>query len=74
MTANGNFFESIGQEIRRIPEMAAKFTSKYPNRVESFAMRFVLAMMGRMSAADHGSAAWLNHGYHVRAVKRHNPT
>jgi SAM-dependent methyltransferase len=71
MIPNGNFFESIGQELRRIPDVAQRFAAgEKPNALEAYAARIVLAMAERMSAKDGGSSEMLNFGYHVRAVKR----
>lgn len=67
---NGNFFESIAQEVRRTPEMAEKFARIAPDILERYAIQIVLAMMQRLSAADQGSAEYLYFGSLVRAVKK----
>ncbi|HTI80195.1 MAG TPA: methyltransferase domain-containing protein [Acetobacteraceae bacterium] len=70
MTPNGNFFECIGQELRRVREMAARFTDDTPTPLEVYAMQVVLGMSERMSRADRGSPEMLHYDYQVRAVKR----
>lgn len=71
MTPNGNFFECVGQELRRVPEMAQRFAGgKRPTRIELVATQIVLRMLERMSIRDAGSPEMLHFGYQVRAVKR----
>ncbi|MGD9921564.1 MAG: class I SAM-dependent methyltransferase [Pseudorhodoplanes sp.] len=69
LVPNGNFFECIGQEVRRIQDMAQRFCVDAPTLLERYAMQIVLAMAQRMSTADRGSAEMLHYGYQVRAVK-----
>jgi len=71
MTPNGNFFECVGQELRRVAEMAQRFAGgEKPNPLEVYAMQIVLGMVERMSARDTGSPEMLNFDCQVRAVKR----
>jgi SAM-dependent methyltransferase len=71
MSPNGNFFECVGQELRRVPEMAQRFArGEEPTRLEAYAMQIVLAMVERMSARDTGSPEMLHFDCQVRAVKR----
>jgi SAM-dependent methyltransferase len=73
MTANGNFFECVGQELRRIADMAQRFAGgEKPNPLELHAMQIVLGMVERMSACDTGSPEMLHFDCQVRAVKRAN--
>lgn len=67
---NGNFFEYLGQEIRRIPSVAEQYAENGMNRLERYAMRFVLKMLERFSRRDRGSSELLCFGYHVLARKR----
>jgi SAM-dependent methyltransferase len=74
MIPNGNFFECIGQELRRVAEMAQRFAGdEKPTPLELGAMQIVLAMVERMSAGDTGSAEMLHFDYQVCAVKRQRP-
>jgi SAM-dependent methyltransferase len=71
MIPNGNFFECVGQELRRVTEMAQRFAGgDKPTRLELHAMQIVLGMIERMSVRDIGSSEMLHFDYQVRAVKR----
>lgn len=70
MTANGNFFEYLAQEIRRIPAVSGRYASNAPGPVESLAVRIVLRMLERFAGRDAGSDELLHFGHHVRAVRR----
>lgn len=67
---SGNYFEFLGQEVRRVEGVAATYTSATVSRTESFALAIVLKMLKRMSESDKGSKEILNFGLHVIAVKR----
>jgi SAM-dependent methyltransferase len=71
MTPNGNFFECVGQELRRVADMAQRFAGgDKPTLLELHATQIVLAMVERMSARDTGSPEMLHFDCQVRAVKR----
>lgn len=70
MEANGNFFEFLAQEIRRIPSVAEQHARGAPTRLESYALKMMLRMLERFTGRDEGSSALLNFGYHVRALKK----
>lgn len=70
MTANGNFFEFIGQELRRIPEVADRFSEDRVRRVENASLRVVFKMLERLSSKDNGSSSLLHFGFQVKAIKR----
>lgn len=70
LTANGNFFEFLAQEVRRIPDVASRYCQTTPRRWHYWQLRLVLRMLERFSLKDSGSTELLNFGYHVRAVKR----
>lgn len=67
--ANGNFFEFLAQELRRIPLVAEQYAKNSPGALETFALNRVLGMLNRFSQNDTTSADLLHFGYHVRAVK-----
>lgn len=70
MEANGNYFEFVAQEVRRIEDVAMQFSrKKSPNLLQRIAILIILGMLKKMSKSDSGSSALLNFGYHVRAVK-----
>ena len=67
---NGNFFEYLGQEIRRIPSVAERYTKGSKcNFLESLAIKLCLSMLKRFSKKDCGSSELLHFGYHVYAMK-----
>jgi SAM-dependent methyltransferase len=69
MIENGNFFEYMAQEVRRIDGMAERYCSEKPTRLERYAMQIVLGMLERFSRRDRGSQEMLHFDYQVRAVK-----
>lgn len=69
ISPNGSYFEYIAQEIRRIPEMASKFSNDRLKKEEQVSLRIVLGLLFRLSKKDMGSNSLLNFGYHVRAKK-----
>jgi len=67
---NGNYFEYLGQEIRRIPWVVERYTKGSKcNYLESLAMKLCLYMLERFSKKDLGSSELLNFGYHIHAIK-----
>jgi ubiquinone/menaquinone biosynthesis C-methylase UbiE len=70
---NGNFFEFLGQEMRRIGPMAERYCSDRPSRLEQYATQIVLGMLERMSRKDQGSREALCFDFHVRALKTARP-
>lgn len=70
LTPNGNYFESVGQEVRRLSEMAQTYAGTKLDGYEVYAVQMILALVQRLSALDKGSNAMLNHDLQVRAVKR----
>ncbi|MDD5285622.1 MAG: class I SAM-dependent methyltransferase [Desulfuromonadaceae bacterium] len=66
---NGNFFEFLAQELRRIGFVTEKYTDKRITLFEKIFIKLFLLIVAKYSARDRGSAEILNFGYHVRAVK-----
>lgn len=67
---NGNFFEYLGQEVRRVSSIAEKYSDKETSSIENNAMEIVLGMLERFSKKDNGSDELLCFGYHVVAYKK----
>jgi len=67
---NGNFFEYLAQEIRRIQDMSGRYSNDQPSIKEQYHMQRVLNMLQRFSEKDSGSSDMLHFGCHVLAVKR----
>lgn len=70
MQENGNFFEYLAQELRRLPEIATRYAKDGPSQADDEGLRQVLEMLGRFAAKDERSAELLHFGYHVKAIRR----
>ncbi|MEM8733510.1 MAG: class I SAM-dependent methyltransferase [Planctomycetota bacterium] len=70
LTPNGNYFEYIAQEVKRIRPTAKSYTPTKPRMYEKLAMNIVNRMLHRFSQKDQGSSQLLCYGYHVCARKR----
>jgi len=72
LTENGNFFEYLAQELRRLPRVEKDYTGgavKF-GLFDRIAQRWILRTLERSSKNDHGSKDLLNFGFHVHAIKR----
>jgi ubiquinone/menaquinone biosynthesis C-methylase UbiE len=67
---NGNFFEYLAQENRRLRGVARKYAGDALSPDEWAAMETVLNALERFSSQDGGSAELLHFGCHVLARKR----
>jgi SAM-dependent methyltransferase len=71
LSANGNWFEFLAQEVRRVRQVAAQYSAR-PAGILARAVGglFLLPLLGYLSRHDHGSADLMNHGWHVVARKK----
>lgn len=69
LSANGNYFEYLAQEISRIPYVSDQFCKDRMNFLEIIGVRIILKMLERFSRKDKGSKDLLCFGYHVLATK-----
>jgi ubiquinone/menaquinone biosynthesis C-methylase UbiE len=67
ITPNGNYFEALAQELRRVKSVAETYGAGGRGFLERRAYRRLLAMLARMSGRDRGSSELLCYGLHVRA-------
>lgn len=71
---NGNFFEYLAQEIRRISFVRDKYTaspeSRFDRLLRTLSQRVMLAWLGELSAQDNGSNELLFFGLHIRAIRQ----
>lgn len=67
---NGNFFEYLAQEIRRLPSVGSKYSDSKLNLIERLASRIILKALSRFSNLNNGSQELLCFGYHVIAIKK----
>lgn len=72
---NGNYFEYLGQEIRRIGQVAERYCGGGKTRsiVREQLARLLLNSLARLSLQDRGSHELLSFGIHVLAVRRRTP-
>ena len=66
---NGNFFESVAQEVYRISTISSRYSRIKPNWIELLSIFVLQRMLLRCSKKDKGSAELLCFGYHVHAQK-----
>lgn len=66
---NGNYFEYLAQEIRRISDVASMYSKGNMNRLERLALKTLLKTLQKFSNQDNGSSELLSFGYHVMAIK-----
>jgi len=74
ISANGNFFEYIAQELRRIEYVAKEHNCGQLTLKEKIAIELVLNKLEEFSLKDKGSDALLNFGLHVLAAKNGHST
>lgn len=67
---NGNYFEYLAQEVRRVPTVSERYLGVRPRRYEYLAIRLVLNLLERFSRRGQGSAELLHYGCMVRGIRR----
>lgn len=67
---NGNFFEYVAQENRRIKAVAAKYADKKINIFQKIIIHLNLLILQSLSKKDKGSSELLCYGIHVFARKK----
>ncbi|BBC24665.1 class I SAM-dependent methyltransferase [Pseudanabaena sp. ABRG5-3] len=70
LQANGNFFEYLAQELRRLPYIANTYSNDRMRKWENLALKILLKALERFYHQDKGSANLLNFGFHVMAIKK----
>jgi SAM-dependent methyltransferase len=69
MQFNGNYFEYLGQEIRRIGSIAGRYAGSKLSLLEKLFLKGSLWTLERLSKKDKNSSELLNYGIHVFARK-----
>jgi SAM-dependent methyltransferase len=67
---NGNYFEYIAQELRRLDSVAKKYSSEKLNIFGKLSIKIILYFLEKLSNKDKGSNELLNFGYFVYAIKK----
>jgi ubiquinone/menaquinone biosynthesis C-methylase UbiE len=70
LESNGNFFECIAQETRKIKNRAKKYAANRPRFYEKWCLKVILNMLARFSQRDSSSDELLCFGYHILAQKK----
>lgn len=69
LTANGNYFEYVAQELRRLDTVTQRYASERLSRIERWAQKILLKVLQTSSESDKGSEELLAFGYQVVAEK-----
>lgn len=69
MTPNGNYFEYLAQEIRRLPQMSSSYSLAKESWRVRLAMLAILRFLQTCSSLDRGSSDYSCYGWHVKATK-----
>jgi ubiquinone/menaquinone biosynthesis C-methylase UbiE len=69
MISNGNYFEYMAQELRRIPQVADTYAQTRLGLEGRIARRMMLRVLERLAKRDAGSQELLCYGHHVLARK-----
>ena len=67
---NGNFFEYVAQENRRIKSIALKYAGKKLNLFQKIIIHINLFILEQLSKKDKGSSELLCYGVHVFEKKK----
>jgi SAM-dependent methyltransferase len=70
ITPNGNYFEYIAQEIRRLPSVIEKYSKGKASILLRFSIKLLLKMIKYHSTKSNDSNELLCFGYHVIAIKK----
>jgi ubiquinone/menaquinone biosynthesis C-methylase UbiE len=65
---NGNYFEYLAQEIRRLPVIQEKYTNQKRKISDKLAIRLIINLLGKLSKNQSKSEELLNFGFHVLAI------
>lgn len=67
--SNGNYFEYIAQELRRLPEISLRYSAIRLTLFNRLMLRIMLKILDKMNKKDKASKELLCYGYHVFARK-----
>lgn len=70
MQFNGNYFEYLAQELRRLPKMGQQYTPLRLGRIDRYIIQRLIKILGDFSVSDTGSDQLLCYGLHVKARKQ----
>jgi SAM-dependent methyltransferase len=67
--ANGNYFEFLAQELRRLKSIAYTYSKVRPNIFYLGAIGLLLFFLNKCSKRDKKSSELLNYGFQIHAIK-----
>lgn len=70
ITENGNYFEYMAQEVRRLEFIAGKYANRKLGYAAKLAIKILLKILGQCSRDDRGSKELLCFGYHILARRK----
>ncbi|MDB5273279.1 MAG: coq3 4 [Chitinophagaceae bacterium] len=70
MSENGNYFEYVAQELKRVNAIGTKYADHAPSADVIEAQQVLLDYLAQCSTKDEGSKELLFFGMHVRAIKK----
>lgn len=70
LITNGDYFEFLAQEVKRIRWASDHFAQTKPSALESLSLRVVENFLGKTRVKDSGSSTILNFGMHVLARRK----
>lgn len=70
LTRNGNYFEFLAQELRRLPGVSSKYSNINLKEKDFDSINDVIELLGNMSKFDMGSKDLLCFGIHVIAIRK----
>ena len=69
ITANGNYFEFVAQELTRLPFCTDMYSKSKLSIIDKLAILVLTLKLHKLSIQDTGSNEFSNYGYHVFAKK-----
>jgi len=67
---NGDFYNYLAQEVRRINFVSKKYLFRMPNILDRVVQILMLRQLNKLSKNGHSSKELLCYGYHIFAVKK----
>lgn len=71
LTYNGNWYEALAQELRRLPSILEKYSPQVSlDKLDALAMKKILTKLEAASQHDKGSSELSSYGIHIIAKKK----
>ncbi len=70
ISENGNYFEYLAQEIRRLPYITEKYCNSKLNFFERQFIKLLLYLLYKLNKIEKNSSELLCFGYHIKALKK----